>query len=100
MQIMEYDYFNIFPAPGTTEELSADLILKLEGFVCKMYGSSQQSVTLCRFEICQKSFKPRDNENPFQKLKGCGASHYPPCKAVLLQKIKEQITVSVFHVTL
>ena len=64
MQIMEYDYLNIFAALGTTEEPSADLMLRLEEFVCKMYGSNQQSVTLCPFVICQKSFKPHDNENP------------------------------------
>ena len=28
MQIMEYDYLNIFAAPGVTEELSADLNLR------------------------------------------------------------------------
>ena len=46
---MEYDYLNIVAALGTTDEPSADLILKLEEFVCKMYGSSQQLVTLCLY---------------------------------------------------
>ena len=41
---------------------SITMHIKLEEFVCKMYESCQQLVILCRFLICQKSFKPHDNE--------------------------------------
>ena len=60
---MKYDYLNIFAKLCTTEEPSADLILRIAEFVFKMYGSSQQPVILCRFENCQKSYKPHHNEN-------------------------------------
>ena len=38
--------------------------IALEEFVCKMYGSCQQLVILCRFLNLTEKFKPHDNENP------------------------------------
>ena len=50
-----------------------------------MYGSSQQSVTLCRFEICQNSFKLHDNENILRWLKHVEQHSTLPVRLFLLK---------------
>ena len=67
---------------------SITMYITLEKFVCKMYGSSQQLVILCRFEICQKSFKPLDNVNPLCKLRDVKHHSTLPVRLLFYKKMK------------
>ena len=61
----------------------------IENYVCSLYGEGKLSfVNEARYKIFMQKYKPNDKEFPLEKIKGMDAGMLPPCKDVLLQKMK------------
>ncbi len=69
--------------------LAAAVVSKLEAFVCEMYVKpSITSVNWARYEHFLQDFEPDECSEPLKALRGVEPSVFPPCRVVLLQKIK------------
>ena len=69
--------------------LPADILKSLEEFVCAMYGSSNiDDVNIARFHIFSKLCAPKDPHQPLNKIKLFVPCCIPPCRPVLLEKVK------------
>ena len=72
---------------GTSENIEENDLLKLEAFVCKLYGKPlYDSVDKFRFDKVRQSFKYR--RTLLSSTNGIDLSQMPPCKEVLLLHIQ------------
>ena len=87
--VEEKTYISVFQSLGNTPEVSDEDIKTLESFVCRMYGKRKETqVNTARYLIFRKIFSPHDMTKPLESLKSSEPSCLPPCKKVLLEKIK------------
>ena len=60
-----------------------------ESFVCQMYGKNRySSVDEARLDMFMKNYQPKENENIISSVKKMDGSSLPPCRRVVLQKLK------------
>ncbi len=79
-------FISTFAAMG---EENNDPLPIMEQFVCKMYGHPKASTANeARYKIFLKKYAPKKNEEPLEKLKGLNPNSMPPCKSVLINKLK------------
>ena len=72
---------------GTSETIDKNDLLKLEAFVCKLYGKPlYESVDKVRFDKVRQSFKC--SRSLLSSTNGIDLSQMPPCKTVLLLHIQ------------
>ena len=76
--------------------ISYDTIKEIEKFTGSIYGAKEncQSLNVHRFQVVYKSFGPKKDANPFDKLKGVDGSCLPPCEAELLPHIQRAAFVA------
>ncbi len=65
------------------------MVTDIEAFVCLLHSKPQiTSVNMGRYVHFLDNFKPKKNSEPLKSLKGVDEFLFPPCKSVLLEKIK------------
>ena len=76
--------------------ISDDTINEIEKFTASIYGAKEdcQSLNGHRFQVVYKSFGPKKDANPFDKIKGVDGSCLPPCEAELLPHIQRAAFVA------
>ena len=95
LAIMEAKFINTFAALGESENLDAELVTSLESYVCNLYGKPNlKSVDDARYKLFSQHFAPKKNSKPLEKLKGSDSTNFPPCKIVLMEKIKRSNLVA------
>lgn len=84
------EFQTTFSTFGESEILTDNQIAVAEHFVCTLYGKpKQRNINKARYEIFLDSYKPKSGKiNPLEKVKNLDAASIPPCKDVLLLKIK------------
>lgn len=89
LALMEKKFVKCFSRLGISEVLDPEMMIDLESFVCHMYNKTNAtSVNDARYIQFLETFKPKDNSEPLKSLTGIDSSMLPPCKSVLVQKIK------------
>ena len=84
----EQKYIAPFANLGSHEPVTESQVKDLEPFVCAMYGFKKlESVNNCRFQIFKKNFKPKNESEPMEKIKGINACMLPPCFRTLKQTV-------------
>jgi len=74
---------------GDENDVTDDLMRQVESFVCELYGYQDQvNVDTVRHLIFQAKCAPKDDSDPLNKIKGLNPSAMPPCRQVLLNKVK------------
>jgi len=87
--IKNAEYISAFTKLGSNESVEPQVSATLEQFVCCMYGVHKVTdMNDTRFAIFKKSYAPRYEDNPIEKIKSTDPCCLPPCKDVLQQKIK------------
>ena len=82
-------YTQAFSQLGSSKEVDQEVLSLLEEYVCSMYGvKKEKDVNAARTYLFKKLYCPGDLDKPLEKLKSADPSCLPPCKDVLLQKIK------------
>lgn len=77
------------------EELSGETLNVIEGYVCKLYGKPNiHEVNKARLDCFIKSYGNNSEKNPLLLKKSFNAQNFPPCKEVLLQKIRRSNQIS------
>ncbi len=80
---------------GGAEEIHQSLIKEIESFVCTVYGRpNMESVNYARVTLFHSHYAPKNKEEPLDKFICSDPSNFPPCHAVLLQKIKRSKLVA------
>ena len=78
----------VFGAIARSEELTEEDVREVESFVCAMYGHPKlASIDEVRFELFQKKYSPKKNQDPINCVRKMDGSCLPPCLSVLKQKI-------------
>ena len=87
-----------FKKLGESPVIPLDLLTDFEAFVCSMYGKPHlTSVNLARNALFHQHFAPKNRFQPLYKIKGTDPSNLPPCRSVLLEKLKRtNLVVSVW----
>lgn len=81
-------YITPFTNLGTHEPVTESQVKAFEPFVCAMYGWKKlDSVNECRFQIFKKHYKPKNETEPMEKIKGINACMLPPCFRTLTQTV-------------
>ena len=84
-----------FSRLGDSPDLPDDLVLSVEVFVCSLYGKPKMaSVNDARNALFHQHFAPKRQEQPLHKIKGTDPSNLPPCKSVLMEKLRRANLVS------
>lgn len=79
----------VFGTFGYNASLSKEQIESVERFICAMYGKPNLSnINDARFDIFYDHCNPKPNQSPFKNLKNFDSAMIPPCKNVLLLKVK------------
>ncbi len=74
---------------GTHETRCEDILPTVEDFVCKMYGQpKKKTVSDARYAIFLRGYAPKDINDPLKKIRGANPSSFPPCRDVLMNKLK------------
>ena len=76
---------------GANQGLSDDEILgtPIEHFVCSMYGRAKiTNVNEARLALFQQNYAPQSAHEPLEKIKGSNPSCIPPCRKVLVEKVR------------
>ena len=89
LKVKHQKFIEAFGQLGESVILPADILKSLEEFVCAMYGSSNiDEVNIARFHIFIKLCAPNDPHQPLNKIKLFVPCCIPPCRPVLLEKVK------------
>ena len=81
------DIQQAFISIGKEDDVSDEVVLQLEKFVCKMYGCRNSgSVDEARQKQFFRTYKPKRNK-PVLSAKGISSISMPPCSKVLYQQI-------------
>ena len=89
LMVKHQKFIEAFGQLGESVVLHADILKSLEEFVCAMYGSSNiDEVNIARFHIFSKLYAPKDPHQPLDKIKSSDPCCVPPCRPVLLEKVK------------
>lgn len=87
--VKNQEFLGAFSRIGCSNVVDPEVYTLIEKFVCSMYGQAKcQDVNAARFAIFTNMYAPKNNEQPLQKIKSSDPCCLPPCKSVLLQKIK------------
>ncbi len=87
--IMQKSYIQAFAMLGVTEELDPVMVTDIETLCYQLFSKPRiTSVNMARYVHFLDNFKPEKNSEPLKVLNGVDASLFPPCKSVLLKKIK------------
>ena len=79
----------MFRRLGSETELSEDIIAKVEEYIAMMYGKKKiASLNEARLEVFLEKYKPSGNEGRLGAVKKLDGRSLPPCRAVLLQKLR------------
>jgi len=91
-------FLTAFKKLGESPVIPLDLLTDFEAFVCSMYGKPHlTSVNLARNALFHQHFAPKNRFQPLYKIKGTDPSNLPPCRSVLLEKLKRtNLVVSVW----
>lgn len=82
-------YTRAFTQLGSSERIDPEVVTILEEYVCTMYGiKNERDVNEARTYLFKKLYGPGDSDKPLEKLKSADPCCLPPCKDVLVQKIK------------
>ena len=82
-------YISSFAKLGDKQFIPLEILQNIESFVCCLYGYPKEtSVNMTRHLLFQHKFAPRPGCNPLDKIKGIHPSSMPPCKSVLMEKLK------------
>lgn len=80
-------FLNAFSALAT-ETVDEATCESLKMYTAKLYGCKKMMpLNRYRYMVFQKNFGPKNENNPFAKIKGADASCLPPCENVIQQKI-------------
>lgn len=85
------EFQQAFASLGNTEIDINDAFVKIEAFVCSMYGyEAQKKVNNVRYLMFLRNYKVKDTNEAFikAKLKNFDASCLPPCYTELLQHMR------------
>ena len=89
LMVKNTEYISAFAQLGSSENVEPQVLATLEQFVCCMYGFYKATdVNDTRFVLFKKSYAPRNEDSPIEKIKYTDPWCLPPCKDVLQQKIK------------
>ena len=91
LKLMESNkkYTEAFAQLGSSEKINQEVVTILEEFVCSMYGmKNERDVNDARTCTFKKLYGPGDLDKPLEKIKSADPCCLPPCKDVLVQKIK------------
>ena len=86
---------NVFRRLGSETELSEDIIAKVEEYIALMYGKKKvASLNEARLEVFLEKYKPSGNEGRLGAVKKLDGRSLPPCRVVLLQKLRRTCLVA------
>ncbi len=95
LTIMEKGFVSTLKKLDEQEHVDQTLVAELESFVCSLYGKPNiTSVNDARLTLFHDHYAPKSDTQPLEKLKRSDPSNFPPCHAVLLQKIKRSNLVA------
>lgn len=88
--MMKHDEFiTSFAELGKHKNVPDDVFHTIEHFVCSLYGKPNlHSVDTARYALFQHTYAPKKQGDPLDRIKGVHASSMPPCRPVLVNKIK------------
>ena len=90
LQLMEKDpeYVNVFASLGKSDQVDEDAMLKIEKFVCSMYGKpSYRDVNKLRYDLFKTRYQPKSANKSFAFDDGLDLSLLPPCRDSLQRHI-------------
>ncbi len=90
-QIMQKSstFTDAFASLGSVPEVPQDVLDTIELYVCQLYGQPKSiDVNNARLVSFKQTTSPNKTERPLEKIKRSEPSMLPPCKSVLLQKVK------------
>jgi len=88
--MMKHEQFiSAFAMLGEHHNVPDETVSTIEHFVCSLYGKHNLlSVDTARYVMFQHTYAPRQLGDPLEKIKGVNPSSMPPCRSVLIKKIK------------
>ena len=86
---------DVFVRLSEQDEISDSDVSEIESFVCKMYGKKKLvSIDEARFHIFADHYKTKNNDQRLSSVKKLEGSSLPPCRKVVLKKIKRTCFVA------
>ena len=82
-------FLSTFALLGASETVDSKVSATIEEYVCCMYGlKNLADVNEARLHLFKTLYAPKRPENPMDKIKSADPCCLPPCKPVLVQKLK------------
>ena len=87
--VKNVQFLSIFALLGASEKVDSKVSATIEEYVCCMYGlKNLADVNEACLHLFRTLYAPKRPENPMDKIKSADSCCLPPCKPVLVQKLK------------
>ena len=82
-------FLSTFAVHGASEKVDSKVSATIEEYICCMYGlKNLADVNEARLHLFKTLYAPKRPEHPMDKIKSADPCCLPPCKPVLVQKLK------------
>lgn len=89
LMLKNEQFLSAFAQLGASEKVDSTVAATIEEYVCCMYGLKNiADVNEARLHIFKTMYAPKRQDHPMDKIKSADPCCLPPCKPVLVQKLK------------